>query len=41
MAKATKATEAAQFSLPMIRTGVKVAGVVLKKNDTGVLVDCA
>lgn len=41
MAKTTKATQATQFNLPLIRTGVKVAGVVLKKNDTGVLVDCA
>lgn len=40
MAKA-KATTAAQFSLPAIRTGVKVQWVVIKKVDAWVLVDCA
>jgi small subunit ribosomal protein S1 len=40
MAKA-KATTASQFSLPAIRTGVKVQGVVIKKIDAWVLVDCA
>ena len=42
MAKAQKATApAAQFSVPAIRTGMKVKGLVLKKIDAWVLVDCA
>jgi small subunit ribosomal protein S1 len=42
MAKIQKATNAAaQFSVPAIRTGLKVQGVVIKKVDAGVLVDCA
>ncbi len=42
MAKAQKATNAAaQFSVPAIRTGLKVQGIVIKKVDAGVLVDCA
>lgn len=39
--EANGSATAAQFSLPTIRGGEKVSGVVIKKNDTGVLVDCA
>jgi hypothetical protein len=35
MAKAKQAIAAAQFSVPAIRTGQKVQGVVLKKIDAG------
>ncbi len=41
MAKAKQAIAAAHFSVPAIRTGQKVQGVVLKKIDAGVLVNCA
>ena len=42
MAKEQTASHAApQFLLPVIKGGQKVSGVVIKKNDAGVLVDCA
>jgi len=42
MAKATVATaNPNKYGFPVIRTGVKVKGTVLKRNDAGVLVDCA
>jgi hypothetical protein len=30
----------AHFDVPVIKEGVKVQGIVLKKIDNGVLVDC-
>ncbi len=42
MAKEQKANHpASQFLFPIIKSGQKVSGVVIKKNDAGVLVDCA
>lgn len=41
MAKEKKIAPTPTYNVPAIRTGLKVKGVVLKKNDTWVLVDCA
>lgn len=37
---ATKKKTASQFDVPVIKEGVKVKGIVLKKIENGVLVDC-